>query len=49
MLSSAALGSLGLGGVLITLRYSAGRQITVTDLIWKRARIAGRELQTLGK
>ena len=33
----------GLGGVLITLGYSAGRQTTidVTDLIWKRARMAG--------
>ena len=52
MLSSRALSSLGLGGVLITLGYSAGRQSTidVTDLIWKRARMAGfrlRELQTL--
>ena len=39
MLSSGALSSLGLGGVLITLGYSAGRQTTidVTDLIWKRA------------
>jgi NADPH2:quinone reductase len=38
-----ALGSLGLGGVLITLGYSAGRKTTVyvTDLIWKRARMAG--------
>jgi hypothetical protein len=37
MLSSGALSSLGLGGVLITLGYSAGRQTTidVTDLIWK--------------
>jgi multidrug efflux pump subunit AcrB len=35
--------SLGLGGVLITLGYSAGRKTTidVTDLIWKRARMAG--------
>jgi NADPH2:quinone reductase len=43
MLSSGALSSLGLGGVLITLGYSAGRQTTidVTDLIWKRARMAG--------
>jgi len=43
MLSSGALSSLGLGGVLITLGYSAGRQTTidVTDLIWKRARLAG--------
>ncbi len=31
------------GGVLITLGYSAGRKTTidVTDLIWKRARMAG--------
>jgi NADPH:quinone reductase-like Zn-dependent oxidoreductase len=38
-----ALSSLALGGVLITLGYSAGRQTTidVTDLIWKRARMAG--------
>ena len=54
MLSGGALSSLGLGGVLITLGYSAGRQTTidVTDLIWKRARMAGfrlRELQTLGQ
>src|SRR5258707_13452174 len=43
MLSSEALSSLGLGGVLITLGYSAGRKTTidVTDLIWKRARMAG--------
>src|SRR5260370_9576605 len=43
MLSSGALSSFGLGGVLITLGYSAGRQTTidVTDLIWKRARLAG--------
>jgi NADPH:quinone reductase len=41
--TSEALGSLGLGGVLITLGYSAGRKTTidVTDLIWKRARMAG--------
>jgi NADPH2:quinone reductase len=41
--TSEALSSLGLGGVLITLGYSAGRKTTidVTDLIWKRARIAG--------
>jgi len=40
---SAALSSLGLGGVLITLGYSGGRKTTidVTDLIWKRARMAG--------
>jgi NADPH:quinone reductase len=38
-----ALSSLGLGGVLITLGYSAGRKtaIDVTDLIWKGARMAG--------
>ena len=38
-----ALSSLGLGGVLITLGYSAGRKTTIdlTDLIWKRARMAG--------
>jgi NADPH:quinone reductase-like Zn-dependent oxidoreductase len=42
-LTSEALSSLGLGGVLITLGYSAGRKTTidVTDLIWKRARMAG--------
>jgi NADPH:quinone reductase-like Zn-dependent oxidoreductase len=41
--TSAALSSLGLGGVLITLGYSAGRKTTidVTDLIWKGARMAG--------
>ncbi|KLU27364.1 quinone oxidoreductase [Caballeronia mineralivorans PML1(12)] len=41
--TSEALGSLSLGGVLITLGYSAGRKTTidVTDLIWKRARMAG--------
>jgi NADPH2:quinone reductase len=41
--TSEALSSLGLGGVLITLGYSSGRKTTidVTDLIWKRARIAG--------
>jgi NADPH:quinone reductase len=41
--TSAALSSLGLGGVLITLGYPAGRKTTidVTDLIWKRARMAG--------
>jgi NADPH2:quinone reductase len=40
---SEALSSLSLGGVLITLGYSAGRKTTidVTDLIWKRARMAG--------
>jgi NADPH:quinone reductase len=38
-----ALASLALGGVLITLGYSAGRKATIdlTDLIWKRARMAG--------
>jgi NADPH:quinone reductase len=37
------LSSLGLGGVLLTLGYSAGRKtmIDVTDLIWKGARMAG--------
>ncbi len=42
-LTSEALSSLGVGGVLITLGYSAGRKTTidVTDLIWKRARMAG--------
>jgi NADPH:quinone reductase len=41
--TSEALSSLSLGGVLITLGYSAGRKTTidVTDLIWKRARMAG--------
>ena len=41
--TSEALSSLALGGVLITLGYSAGRKATidVTDLIWKRARMAG--------
>jgi NADPH2:quinone reductase len=41
--TSEALRSLGLGGALITLGYSAGRKTTidVTDLIWKRARMAG--------
>ena len=41
--TSAALSSLGLGGILITLGYSAGRKTTidVTDLIWKGARMAG--------
>ena len=41
--TSEALSSLGHGGVLITLGYSAGRKTTidVTDLIWKRARMAG--------
>ncbi len=42
-MTSEALSSLSLGGVLITLGYSAGRKTTidVTDLIWKRARMAG--------
>ena len=41
--TSEALSSLGLGGILITLGYSAGRKSTIdlTDLIWKRARMAG--------
>jgi len=41
--TSEALSSLGLGGVLITLGYSGGRKTTidVTDLIWKRARMVG--------
>jgi NADPH2:quinone reductase len=41
--TSEALSSLGLGGIMITLGYSAGRKTTidVTDLIWKRARMAG--------
>lgn len=41
--TSEALSSLSLGGVLITLGYSAGRKTTIdlTDLIWKRARMAG--------
>jgi NADPH:quinone reductase len=41
--TSESLSSLGLGGVLITLGYSAGRKTTidVTDLIWKGARMAG--------
>lgn len=41
--TSEALSSLGLGGVLITLGYSAGRKTTidVTDLIWKRGRMTG--------
>jgi NADPH:quinone reductase-like Zn-dependent oxidoreductase len=38
-----ALSSLAFDGVLITLGYSAGRKTTidVTDLIWKRTRMAG--------
>jgi len=41
--ASEALSSLGLGGVLMTLGYSAGRKTTigVTDLIWKGARMSG--------
>jgi NADPH:quinone reductase len=41
--TSAALSGLALDGVLITLGYSGGRKTTidVTDLIWKRARMAG--------
>src|SRR6202011_1491378 len=41
--TSGALSSLALGGVLITLGYSAGRKTTIdrTDLIWKRARMPG--------
>jgi NADPH:quinone reductase-like Zn-dependent oxidoreductase len=41
--TGAALSSLGTGGVLITLGYSAGTTTTidVTDLIWKRARMVG--------
>ena len=41
--TSEALSSLAVGGILITLGYSAGRKTTidVTDLIWKRARMAG--------
>ena len=42
-LTSEALSSLALGGVLVTLGYSAGRKTTidVTDLIWKGARMFG--------
>ena len=41
--TSEALSSVANGGVLTTLGYSAGRKTTidVTDLIWKRARMAG--------
>jgi NADPH:quinone reductase-like Zn-dependent oxidoreductase len=37
------LGSLAVGGTLVTIGYTAGRNasIDVTDLIWKRARMAG--------
>jgi len=40
------LSSLSLGGVLITLGYSAGRKTTidVTDLIWKGAQMVGYSL-----
>ena len=42
--TSEALSSLGVGSILITLGYSAGTKTTidVTDLIWKRAQMAGR-------
>src|SRR6266699_104323 len=45
-LTSEALSSLGLGGVLITLGKSAGRKTTidVTDLIWKGAQMVGYSL-----
>jgi NADPH:quinone reductase-like Zn-dependent oxidoreductase len=41
--TSEALSSMARDGALMTLGYSAGRKTTidVTDLIWKRARIAG--------
>jgi NADPH2:quinone reductase len=41
--TSEALSSLSVSGILTTLGYSAGRKTTidVTDLIWKRARMAG--------
>jgi NADPH2:quinone reductase len=41
--TSEALSGLALGGILITLGYSAGRKTTIdlTDLIWKRARMVG--------
>jgi hypothetical protein len=44
--TSEALSSPGLGGVLITLGYSAGRKTTidVTDLIWKGAQMVGYSL-----
>jgi NADPH:quinone reductase len=37
------LGSLAVGGTLVTIGYTAGRKaaIDVTDLIWKRARMSG--------
>jgi NADPH:quinone reductase len=43
IVTSEALSSLGPGGVLITLGYSAGRKTTidVTDLIWKGAQMVG--------
>ena len=42
-LTGHALATLAVGGVLISLGYSAGRKTTmdVTDLIWKRARMSG--------
>jgi NADPH:quinone reductase len=45
-LTSEALSSLSLDGVLITLGYSAGRKTTidVTDLIWKGAQMVGYSL-----
>src|ERR1700693_6495701 len=45
-LTSEALSSLGPGGFLITLGYSAGRKTTidVTDLIWKGAQMIGYSL-----
>jgi NADPH:quinone reductase len=40
---SDGLGSLAIGGTLVTIGYTAGRKagIDVTDLIWKRARMTG--------
>jgi NADPH2:quinone reductase len=42
------LSSLAVGGTLVTIGYTAGRKagIDVTDLIWKRARMAGFALVT---
>jgi NADPH2:quinone reductase len=42
------LSSLAVGGTLVTIGYTAGRKagIDVTDLIWKRARMAGFALLT---
>jgi NADPH2:quinone reductase len=40
IVTSGVLSSLGLGDILITLGYSK-TTIDVTDLIWKRARLAG--------